>query len=257
MGYKVILRLYRPHDMDLLSLQDNDEFLQKAAYIALKAFAAKEYFVLAPPRERTTMPRQRMELITFRLHPSFDREVIDMLNRIAPGGRNNFVKCLLRAYLAFPMDSAFIPEGEQEFFRSRFLLFYKDEPISWAEKWMEYAKQRNHFKKSRKTIKKNKEKKENLLKKTRSENVVQSPVEKSPPEEPVPEVEEDMEHMQRKERDARSSSFSKEPPEETVLIPSPDFDPEESQREEDENSSTAESDMDLEEMLTAAFDAFI
>ena len=255
MGYKVILRLYRPHDMDLLSLQNDDEFLQKAAYIALKAFAAKDYFVLAPPRERATMPRQRMELITFRLHPSFDREVIDMLNRIAPGGRNNFVKCLLRAYLAFPMDGAFIPEGEQDFFRSRFLLFCKEEPISWAEKWMEYTKKRNHFKKSKKTTEKNKQKKENLLRKARNENVVHSPVEKNPSEVPTLDVEKNVEHTQWKKRETEPSTLSKELPEETIPIPSPDPDPEESQKEE--AASTAEPDMDLEKMLTAAFDAFI
>lgn len=114
------LRLYKPHDLDLIMYYAKYKFnIAGAAYKCGKAFCKGDFFVIKFPPTRKTPLRTNKKIFTYvlKLDENRDEELIRLLNKIAPGYRNNFLKNLLRLYLFYPMTEEYLidPEDISEF----------------------------------------------------------------------------------------------------------------------------------------------
>lgn len=111
---KVLLRLYNPHDIDLISLMVRHQMdIIKAVYCAVTAFANKESFVIRiPPLRECTLESKRVYSKHLTLDLEKDQTVIQLLDRIEPGYRNNFLKNILRLYLIYPATETFFIDSE-------------------------------------------------------------------------------------------------------------------------------------------------
>lgn len=104
------IRLYRMHDLDLITFIETHEFnVVKAIYSSLSAFAKGEVFVIeVPPRRIQKLPPlNRSYTKALILDNETDEDAIKILNQIAPGYRNSFLKQLLRMYLCHPLSEEF------------------------------------------------------------------------------------------------------------------------------------------------------
>ena len=101
------IRLYRLHDLDLITFVETHEFnIISAIYSSLTAFAKNEVFVIEiPPRRTQQLPKlNRVYTKALILDSETDQEAIQLLNQIGQGYRNNFLKNLLRLYLCHPLS---------------------------------------------------------------------------------------------------------------------------------------------------------
>ena len=130
MKKKILMRLYRIHDLDLITfIQTHELDFPKAVYCSLKAFTKGETFVIKIPPKRDI----NKELILKRnytyiiyLDEDKDKKEIILLEKIAKGNRNNFLKNLLRLYLCNPMSELFlVDEKDEKYFYEKFDIFRK------------------------------------------------------------------------------------------------------------------------------------
>ena len=100
------IRLYRLHDLDLITFIMTHEFdIMHAIYSSVTAFAKGEAFLIS-------IPLRRVYTKTLILDTEKDALTISMLDRISPGKRNNFFKNLLRLYLMYPFSECFFNSPE-------------------------------------------------------------------------------------------------------------------------------------------------
>lgn len=120
------IRLYKTHDLDLISFLDTHNMdFRKAVYCSLTAFAKGEVFVIKiPPRLENPKPLRRKYEFRLILNPETDQAVIDMIDGITDGYKNNFIKNILRMYLCTPISEEFLKDrskiGE---FEEKFQMF--------------------------------------------------------------------------------------------------------------------------------------
>lgn len=132
---KFPIRLYHVHDLDLISYLESYQFsLVKAVYSALTAYVHGEHFVIeSPPPKEIQGKIKRVYYRVLSLDPERDREVIDLLYRITPGYRNNFMKNLLRLYLCAPLCPNFLENpGEMGEFCDSFGIFREGKKMAKA-----------------------------------------------------------------------------------------------------------------------------
>lgn len=118
------LRLYYPHDIDLLSfMETHDIDFSETAGDILRAFFNQEFFILNPePRTEPFIGTRkricRRELILDE-DDEKDQKIISCLSAIKKGCINNFVKNLFRLYLCMPISRNELnwtkPEAEELF----------------------------------------------------------------------------------------------------------------------------------------------
>lgn len=129
-----IIRLYRLHDMDLLSFCGTYKFnFVKGLYCVLTAFAAGETFTVKIPEKReTAIPKfKRSYAKRLTLDEDKDKEVIEMLDMIADGYKNSFMKNLMRLYLCYPLSDEFlISPTYHNYFMSLFEIFRKKRRVA-------------------------------------------------------------------------------------------------------------------------------
>lgn len=156
--YQVKIRLYSPHDLDLLSYWGDNKQIVRAAYVSLKAFAAGEHFVFISP-ENATFPLGRLKGYSLCLDHEFDRDVIRMLEAVSPGARNNFIRCIMREYILTPTGDISINPGEIPWFHERFRMLRGDtQAVSLEEKWDSLQDEYRAFKKEKRKKEKGKKK---------------------------------------------------------------------------------------------------
>lgn len=136
MKKKYFIRLYRAHDLDLITFVQTHRFnLNHAIYVALTAFSNNEVFVIAvpPKRDIVVSKLKRVYSYTLILDVEKDIKVIQVLDKIKNGYKNNFIKNLLRLYLCYPLAEAFLEdEAEMEFFENQFKEFKKNRRLAEA-----------------------------------------------------------------------------------------------------------------------------
>lgn len=125
---RVTIRLYRMHDLDLITFVELHELnLQKAVYCALTSFTKGELFLIKiPPRRESgkELKLNRVYAFTMLLDTEKDKDAILLLSKITDGKRNNFLKNLLRLYLCNPMSEMFLEsETDVEYFYDKFAIF--------------------------------------------------------------------------------------------------------------------------------------
>lgn len=116
------IRLYSIHDLDLVTFTLTHDFdILKAVYSSLTAFTKGEAFIIRiPPAVRELPELRRVYTKTLSLDTEKDAEAVELLNKIVPGKRNNFLKNLLRLYLAYPFSECFFSDpGDQEEFEKK------------------------------------------------------------------------------------------------------------------------------------------
>ena len=125
---RVTIRLYRMHDLDLITFVELHKLnIQKAVYCALTSFAKGELFLIKIPPRRAggeELNLNRVYSFTVLFDAERDKNAILLLSKIADGRRNNFLKNLLRLYLCNPMSEMFLKdESDADFFYGKFAIF--------------------------------------------------------------------------------------------------------------------------------------
>lgn len=147
------IRLYRLHDLDLITFVETHEFnIISAIYSSLTAFAKGEVFVIEiPPRRQIQLPKlSRVYTKALVLDTEVDQEAIELLNKIGQGYRNNFLKNLLRLYLCNPLSEEFfknIKRGRND------EVLYETPQSEIEERTESFNKKFNIFKANRKVVK--------------------------------------------------------------------------------------------------------
>lgn len=110
------IRLYTYHDLDLVTFTLTHDFdIRRAIYCALKAFSKGEAFLIQiPPAVRNVTKFQRYYTKILILNTEEDEDVIELLNMVEPGRRNNFIKNLLRLYLFYPFSEYFFRDKDAQ-----------------------------------------------------------------------------------------------------------------------------------------------
>ena len=113
--YRQTIRLYRAHDLDLITFMETHEFnITRAIYCALTAFSKNDYFVIdiPPKREMELNINKKVYAKQLSLDTEKDSTAIEILLKIKRGGRNNFLKNLLRSYLCNPIAESYLENEE-------------------------------------------------------------------------------------------------------------------------------------------------
>ena len=134
MGTKIYpIRLYRVHDMDLITLSVLHNFnIVKSLYCAITAFSlGKAFTIQVPPRSLNEIPQWNK---TYLKHLSLDEEkdckAIDIIERIADGNRSAFLKNLLRQYICQPFSEIYLANpADISFFNNAFAAIQQNKTI--------------------------------------------------------------------------------------------------------------------------------
>ena len=136
MKKKYFIRLYRAHDLDLITFVQSHRFnLNHALYVAITAFSKRDIFVIAvPPQKETNVEKfKRVYSYSLILDTEKDAKAIEVLEKIKPGFKNNFLKNLLRIYLCYPLSEAFLSnEADLSIFEEKLSGFKVDRRIAEA-----------------------------------------------------------------------------------------------------------------------------
>ena len=102
----ITLRLYRQHDLDLITLYKNPDFsLPYAIKKALNAYVRSETLYIKQPKAFELDPTKKIPKIVqmhINLNPDTDNDIILWLKDIKEGYRNSILKNLIRGYLIGP-----------------------------------------------------------------------------------------------------------------------------------------------------------
>lgn len=132
---RITLRLYRAHDLDLITFTEMHELdIRKAVYCALSSFVSGELFLIEIPERREEVQNLRRVyslVLILDDEKEQDAKMLEVLSKIESGRRNNFLKNLLRLYLCNPMSEDFlVNEGDAEYFYEKFEIFRKGRKIA-------------------------------------------------------------------------------------------------------------------------------
>lgn len=132
------IRLYRRHDLDLITFIETHQFnIIKAMYSSLISFSKDELFVIDVPPKRVyeNVEIRKVYVKTLSLDTQKDMEAVEIMNKIAKGYRNNFLKNLLRQYLCIPLTEDFLCDSnDADYFYKKFDIFKKGKRIAKAGK---------------------------------------------------------------------------------------------------------------------------
>ena len=97
---KVMIRLYRKHDLDLISLYYSPEFaFTKAFKEVLINYVRGEYYRIQIPKTALPPAIRRVVPLHIILNEETEKDVIDWIRKINNGQRNSMLKNLFRSYI--------------------------------------------------------------------------------------------------------------------------------------------------------------
>ena len=131
------VRLYKIHDLDLITFLETHEFnFIRALYSALTAFCNGELFIIEVPPAKTQFVKiKRSYTKVLTLDTEKDAAAIAILDKLAPGYRNNFLKNILRQYLCFPLSEEFLRNpDDMDMFLEMFQIFRQGKRVARAGK---------------------------------------------------------------------------------------------------------------------------
>lgn len=101
---RITLRLYRRHDIDLISLYKHPDFGFKTACVnALRAYINKKpYFIKQPTFTEPKEFKYGYQLFIV-LDDNKDKDIIDYLKKVKPRYQNEFIKMVLRGSVIGPV----------------------------------------------------------------------------------------------------------------------------------------------------------
>lgn len=120
---KIEVKLYYYHDIDLVSIyRSADISFPDATKKALKAYAEGKAFKIKvgeKKEKRTHEIYKKCFHYYIALNEEKDKEIIELLNNITFGYRNNFIKTVLRHYLGCELSSEYLTNNDQAFLDRR------------------------------------------------------------------------------------------------------------------------------------------
>lgn len=113
------LRLYRRHDMDLITLyKDNRVAFSILIKAALKAYICNEPFLFYPPEpsdiEYSKFDFKSHYRTVIHFDDNMDKEIIDWLNSTKPAYKTAAIKTVIRASIAVPITYACMANDEEK-----------------------------------------------------------------------------------------------------------------------------------------------
>ena len=114
----VTLRLYRQHDLDLITLYRHPLFsLPNAIKMSLCAYVRNQKFFIKQPQpyEIGNEKISKIVQIHIQLSEKSEGDVIEWLRNIKDGYRNSVLKNVIRAYMAGPCIYSYIKENNNTF----------------------------------------------------------------------------------------------------------------------------------------------
>ena len=103
---KVIVRIYKRHDMDLVALYKTPQYsLYKAIYNAMKSYVTGQTYLIKIPQNTIDMSKDNFKShyqMIFNLNDTKDADIIQWLKGIKKGHRNIAIKSLIRGCLIGP-----------------------------------------------------------------------------------------------------------------------------------------------------------
>ena len=117
---KIEVKLYHYHDLDLVCLYRSGRVgFTRAVRMVLNAYGNKEYFRFSLlPDDDMAKARPTYRFIV-NLDEDMDKAAIEVLDKIEPGFRNNFIKTVLRQYMCAPIPKEYYIEGFSSYFDER------------------------------------------------------------------------------------------------------------------------------------------
>lgn len=120
---KIEVKLYYYHDIDLVSIyRSADISFPDATKKALKAYAEGKAFKIKvgeKKEKRTHEIYKKCFHYYIALNEEKDKEIIELLNNITFGYRNNFIKTVLRHYLGCELSAEYLTNNDQAFLDRR------------------------------------------------------------------------------------------------------------------------------------------
>lgn len=120
---KIEVKLYYYHDIDLVSIyRSADISFPDATKKALKAYAEGKAFKIKVGEKkdkRTHEIYKKCFHYYIALNEEKDKEIIELLNNITFGYRNNFIKTVLRHYLGCELSAEYLTNNDQAFLDRR------------------------------------------------------------------------------------------------------------------------------------------
>ena len=120
---KIEVKLYYYHDIDLVSIyRSADISFPDATTKALKAYAEGKAFKIKvgeKKEKRTHEIYKKCFHYYIALNEEKDKEIIELLNNITFGYRNNFIKTVLRHYLGCELSAEYLTNNDQAFLDRR------------------------------------------------------------------------------------------------------------------------------------------
>ena len=114
---KIEVKLYYYHDIDLVSIyRSADISFPDATKKALKAYAEGKAFKIKvgeKKEKRTHEIYKKCFHYYIALNEEKDKEIIELLNNITFGYRNNFIKTVLRHYLGCELSAEYLTNNDQ------------------------------------------------------------------------------------------------------------------------------------------------
>lgn len=111
----VTLRLYRQHDLDLITLYKHPNFsLPNAMKTALCAYVRNEKFFIKQPQPYELGKEKISKIVQMHIQLSYstEQDVIDWLKNIKEGYRNSVLKNVIRSYMAGPCVYSYVNDAE-------------------------------------------------------------------------------------------------------------------------------------------------
>lgn len=113
---KVIIRLYRQHDLDLLTLKHTSKSFQKDVREALRSYVRKNNFKISVSDDLSLKAWPRSSQCHISLNDEKDKDIILWLASVSKGYRNSLIKNIVRSYLSRPItDNYFNRKSEEEY----------------------------------------------------------------------------------------------------------------------------------------------
>lgn len=148
---KIEVKLYYYHDIDLVSIyRSADISFPDATKKALKAYAEGKAFKIKvgeKKEKKTHEIYKKCFHYYIALNEEKDKEIIELLNNITFGYRNNFIKTVLRHYLGCELSAEYLTNNDQAFLdrRAEILAAGKETvEVKHAKRESEKAKEENN-----------------------------------------------------------------------------------------------------------------
>ena len=109
---KIIVRLYRQHDLDLLVLKQGiASSFQKVVREAIRNYVREQPYLIDVSNQLSLSNTPKSSQFHITLFDDKDSDVIQWLSGVSKGYRNSLIKNIVRSYLSRPVVDGYLTNG--------------------------------------------------------------------------------------------------------------------------------------------------